>query len=1183
MSTTLASVEAARNAAAAAQRSFPDRWSDLQSYFDVYSARLLTKYAQMDHNNADKPLESYFNVFVTNLDKMRDIAAFYRTFTNLSRSDERFSSIQAIEHLRPKLDCIVRNPLPNSDTELNLSAFLLSLHLPSQQRTSSAVEFNDVSHHFSAQFARPFKGKAPLRFLRFALGVQAYFDGSADRDLYFKGTPIVQSSGTGKTRMVLELANYVPLLYICLRDQASTPLHGFPQRDARPVAYFSKYLEEQVLDDKEQPQPKYCCDLQVAAFLGAWFEKLALRLADKPDAKDKHDMLLQFVRYGTRGSARATDSSRATTEANQATIDVVAETGKLRDKFFSEVCDAAATLLQTAPPPDRLYNNRPIFQFCLESRMRSLADQLRAVRDYLWKHNISKDDQEFLQQNMSKQNKQFLQGIVGENIQLDPRELPIFVAVDECVHLIRTFTNKSDDEHQLNSLRRAWNYINEQETEHAPGTPGFWLVLLSTNSAASILIEKSEARGSDRAKGMALTPTWVNTGFDLMRYDSEPLPCAGAAADLEHLKTYGRPLWVSLRPRTFWADAQLKLLNAGSYDERCKQIDGSHLDPRMQELHFAILASRLALSFCPAVKGQPDYEGIAQDKLATGSVDRHMRILKRIVDGYRLDIASPSEPVLAIAAAFVMMPLFEIRPGEVIQARVQERYRKILEKFQLGCLPLLKKQDALKGDIGELVARLLLMVAWDAAKLKRLHSAQGDRMPASVPSRAVNDGIVGSSAAASPSKELPAVAPRSIDRRFQDVYSPLRLRDWLDQVCTLSSEDQILVDERLDWVRSQLVSTINLNLDTVKEQVDIWTNFTHFDGPKYIVGEISCDYLWYCWKRGAAIQTRHNQLGIDGIIPVFVGDLNRAFASEKSSHSAFEAFHPVESAAACHMTYIGWQVKNRDKRVSTSDPMESLRGPKLMTSGPRAITEKGVLTLFMESGTESKLQHSRSPHKMTKVEKWKPPPKEGKGVEQVRSSRKRGFDLVDATTQERASAIPAKVRATSTEQASRQGPTSGSTARQDETAADPSASAAHCESEASAPGPTPCQKGFLLVKVRGVLQEDVYPGLTTLDVRDIVASMVKVHLRTEKIKPYFERDNSMVMPLDTREPHISGHIIEGDSGASKQGRASSLFSAPSTSSSTLLEHPRANPTSAAQEQREADKVTEESIEEDDHQ
>ncbi|CBQ71553.1 conserved hypothetical Ustilaginaceae-specific protein [Sporisorium reilianum SRZ2] len=124
---------------------------------------------------------------------------------------------------------------------------------------SSANDFHlalaDIEYHLNSQLRRPFQGDAPQRFLRFAMRINnELFKTSTLRALpYFRGTPLVQSRGTGKTRMLLQLGHMAPLLYI----------RG-----------------------------------KVVVFLAAWFETLAADLEKETAVEGKFKYLEQLNEYG---------------------------------------------------------------------------------------------------------------------------------------------------------------------------------------------------------------------------------------------------------------------------------------------------------------------------------------------------------------------------------------------------------------------------------------------------------------------------------------------------------------------------------------------------------------------------------------------------------------------------------------------------------------------------------------------------------------------------------------------------------------------------------------------------------------------------------------------------------------------------------------------------------------------
>jgi len=104
-----------------------------------------------------------------------------------------------------------------SDVDEALSLVLVHVAHPLPIPMLSSQGF-DANVHFSAKFGRHYHGTAPDRFLQFVTEHDQNFnklDPSKDK-IYYRGTTIVQSSGTGKSRMVYECRHQTPLLYVCI-------------------------------------------------------------------------------------------------------------------------------------------------------------------------------------------------------------------------------------------------------------------------------------------------------------------------------------------------------------------------------------------------------------------------------------------------------------------------------------------------------------------------------------------------------------------------------------------------------------------------------------------------------------------------------------------------------------------------------------------------------------------------------------------------------------------------------------------------------------------------------------------------------------------------------------------------------------------------------------------------------
>ena len=294
---------------------------------------------------------------------------------------------------------------------------------------------------------------------------------------------------------------------------------------------------------------------------------------------------------------------------------------------------------------------------------------------------------------------------------------PVFVAFDECVELIVPKPGRKTEDHQLNSLRRAWHHLLELQAKK--NTETFWLVLLSTNTGAAELIVPQNLQGSTRARDEEPLPIFVGLGFDVLRGEQPALASPSDAFDTRYVRSYGRPLWASLPFDTFWEVAQLKLLGARP------------LSSTESEVCYNLLAARLSLQSIPTHLGDAALFS-KQKTLATKSVDRHMRILQRVVDHTSLMVSAPSEPVLAIAAALIMLK--DTSRHSDSGPRPPPNYAAVIDTFTTQSLPTLGPAF-LKGAHGEFMARFAMMAAWDAIKLdlrqsKRRNRDQGDRRDA---------------------------------------------------------------------------------------------------------------------------------------------------------------------------------------------------------------------------------------------------------------------------------------------------------------------------------------------------------------------------------------------------------------------------------------------------------------------
>ncbi|SPO31175.1 uncharacterized protein UTRI_04414_B [Ustilago trichophora] len=901
----------------------PVRWMDL--CFTVDAARQIhTRMQQVTGPDITAgfltKLHARIDEFLSDLRMMRP--NFQSLFSNLSTAS--LEPQEARDQIMEALDKIASDDTCTSDEAVTYLILSLPAH---NSRPDGSRDNRELEHHFAQQLRREYRGDAPARFLRFVHSVNRHFTKCANADQFFdsylQATSIVQSSGTGKTRLVLELGKKAPLLYVCVRrkllDVPSSVKQGFPLAEQDLYEFFHSATRIH----KASP------DLQVAVFLAAWFETLCLRLEARATPQQKYEYLAQLNDYGGPGITQRQPFFQAVitsahTKLSSATVSAFAST---------------ATSGASAAKAD-------VFAQHLDTAVCNLGAQLELVREWLWHQHEA----------------------YYKALGIDCP--PIFVAFDECVELIvpddstksstKTSSNttapkRDPDNHQLNSLRRAWHHLLKLQRNKSTGT--FWLILLSTNTGAAELIRSQHMQASTRAQEKPVLPIFVGLGFDVLRAEQPQLISPSDVSALHHLRSYGRPLWSSLPTDTFWEVAKLKLLGAKAF---------SSTEP---VVCYNLLASRLSLQFIPIHRGDSALFG-EQKSLVTQSVDRHMRMLQQVIDHTSLVISAPSEPVLAIAATLIMLAGASEPSDQTLSPPPPPNYAKVIQTFTTQCLPTLGS-DFLRGAHGEFMARFAMMAAWDAFKLGLLqsehrhrHGRQGDRSdPASLVSEAVP------------------------------------LQAFLEQLATLDAQSASVIshaiDDVCDTVRKRLARhtprpsscgapAINKHGDD-DEEVNAWVNFTHFDALPGGINCISPDYLWYCWKRGVALQMAHGQAGVDGIIPVFVGKLSQRFRAPVGSNSSVDAGVDAddeidEAQAARQMSYVAWEAKYRDEAMGDAEARKPSRaGPPLLpaacdggadaetegeagSSRPELapLTRAGLVTVLADLGTKQAFASDRS-------------------------------------------------------------------------------------------------------------------------------------------------------------------------------------------------------------------------------
>ncbi|KAN0062303.1 hypothetical protein ACQY0O_005183 [Thecaphora frezii] len=414
-----------------------------------------------------------------------------------------------------------------------------------------------------------------------------------------------------------------------------------------------------------------------------------------------------------------------------------------------------------------------------------------------------------------------------------------------------------------------------------------WLLLLDTSSTISKLWPTNKDDKSLREDKLWQFSPFYDMGFDVL-WQKARAKHPRDALKLNMLKYYGRPLWHGYNDQKLIDVAYTKLGGSAA-----KKEPGDKKKAELSEaLAVSLLSNRICLDLLPL---RSDQNG---GMVVTTTVERHMRIIVDFDKTGRIDTRALSEPMLAIASWYWLSDdLSYPRSWPNVIKYMRDRL------LHSECLDM-------KGVNGEMLVRMLFILARDstveARKVRELPWC--NKAP-----------------------DMPAIPFQSFLSALLGESTSKLVLDTLQQLDTEAAN--VAPDQVHDTSRKHT----SADTDVAEEEGQCWVNFTHVTPLTSTVPEIPSGFLWDTWKRGAAIQCARGQTRIDGILPIYRGSLDDAF-NEKGD-------------AARRMTYMAWQVKNRDKGTKST---ECMHGP--LIAHPAKETEEPLFTLLLELGTESAFQ-----------------------------------------------------------------------------------------------------------------------------------------------------------------------------------------------------------------------------------
>ncbi|KAG6847081.1 hypothetical protein H0H93_010287 [Arthromyces matolae] len=369
---------------------------------------------------------------------------------------------------------------------------------------------------------------------------------------------------------------------------------------------------------------------------------------------------------------------------------------------------------------------------------------------------------------------------------------PFILALDECSELGLVQAD-SDPRYHMSSaaLRRIIKAGEDLD---------IWYVFLDTNEHI-IPPTGNSAPPSRLRHNYSPLPPFPYLEYDVMM-EEMPIPeTPNEALNFKSLQCFGRPYWHALPSKDALSSATPKLLGAETFKFNVKS------DAQV----FAVFSARLVIEL-----GSSE----ASTKLAIKGLRSHMRILKSVTSHNSVITCAPSEPMLAVTAA-------------VLLTRSDDIYKNALKRLVDEIL--LKENIIERGRLGELLARILLMMARDYA------------LPMSSTSPLQREFVVN------------GISNPSVQVVRLDAYLQALLGENIALDSNALPDIQRHRQNLLSWAHSHFV------------------NFTHFMQIQENIYELSPKFLKYCWCRGIALACAFGQPVFDILIVTYSGDLNEPF------------------------------------------------------------------------------------------------------------------------------------------------------------------------------------------------------------------------------------------------------------------------------------------------------------------
>ncbi|KAJ1024200.1 hypothetical protein NDA16_003039 [Ustilago loliicola] len=783
---------------------------------------------------------------------------------------------------------------------------------PSARIAPPSISFIDYDDNVvRSDFSLPFHGNQDQWLERYILNANLYMNTNRLR-VYSKTFPILQSSGTGKTKLAVQLSARQAGFLVCTRSNENKGSTSFPENDDLVFDFVSQVKAGSDVG-------AYHNHKRVACWFGAYLGILAYALekrmvhsgcfgvfpaAFKPQRPSASD--LDHLQAGLSSSSAASSASCSTPSqpflscihpnpaACWTTVvywlaKAIHDGSDFIEKYNFDLPEPQcpdSRLSQVSPTdPDTSFRYDAAKKNLFRTHMLTSIDML--AQD-LWMHSDPGPKQTDPRRGMLTQEalakhaaNLYMKPFLTRLEALLPNGLDrshfFFLVIDEIMPLM----------HILPVMRRLWREAEPQST---------WLIFTDTNSKIAPLADR-QARGSSTrlavSNHLLVIPPFVHLGFDaVIQHEAktlQPKLYQGRLTFSDLLATlsyFGRPLWstnlyrsVEKPKRPHLPNILMKLLTDQEWPNMWPDTANvaNFTDPAQTAFHsiMAIAGQRLPLNFV----GHSGV-GLIQGASAAGLTDstkagahettamaflqqqasRNLRVISKVHDNVNFFVtANVSEPALSLAAASLL------RGGRGSDlSHCSTKWSKIVEV-------LCRAHHAvglMLGEEGEEGVRLLFSLATDLVASDQLQAE----------------------------RELGSNSTTHDTDKVEDVVHPFAaqcnyicLFDWLVKLFGRANLDPLL----LNWTQGY------------------YLNFTHYlrlgsyvySDPERRDKRLDWKALAEYWWRQVAIYGQPNQPGWDLVIPVY-----------RCKHKPVDTdyFEPT------NLSYVAVQIKNRKSDVTAS-------------------------------------------------------------------------------------------------------------------------------------------------------------------------------------------------------------------------------------------------------------------------